>query len=307
MKHFFRWSIFLRGIAMGSADVVPGVSGGTIAFITGIYEELILTIKNLEFSQVKVLFKDGFTAFWKSINGTFLFSLISGILLSIFSLAKIITYLLENHSILLFAFFFGLILASAVYIGKQIKTWDWKHILILIVFSVIAFFITTITPAGGSSSTLYLFICGAIAICAMILPGISGSFILLLLGQYSLIISSLKNMDFSVILPVGAGAIIGILFFSRILAWLFNNFKTMTLAGLTGFVLGALNKVWPWKEVLETYTDSHGNIQPLVEKSITPTTYSSITGDPHLMWPSLILAIVGFSIVFILERFANEK
>ena len=307
MNNFFRLPIFLRGIAMGSADVVPGVSGGTIAFITGIYEELILTIKNLDFEKLAVWKKQGFSAFWDSINGSFLLSLLLGIAVSILSLARLITYLLTNHPILLFAFFFGLIVASAVYIGRQITDWDWKHFLILLVCIAAAYYITLVTPAGGSSSFLYLFLCGAIAICAMILPGISGAFILLLLGQYNAIIEALKTVNFSIIIPVGLGAIIGILSFSRILGWFFNNYKTMTLAGLTGFVIGALNKVWPWKEVIETYTDSHGDIQPLVEKSILPTTFTQITGEPNHLLPAIGLAIVGFFVVFGLERIATPE
>jgi len=304
MKQFFRLPIFLRGLAMGAADVVPGVSGGTIAFITGIYEELILAIKNLDFSKLTLLRKEGLAAFWKEINGSFLLSLVLGIGVSILSLAKLLTYFLENHSILLFAFFFGLIVASAVYIGKQITTWNAWHIVALVVSAGVAYYLTLITPAGGSSSWLYLFLCGAIAICAMILPGISGAFILLLLGQYNAIIEALKSFNFGIIVPVGLGAIVGILTFSRILAWFFNHYKTITLASLTGFVLGALNKVWPWKEVLETYTDSHGDEQPLVEQSVLPSTFTDLTGEPNLLLPSILLAITGFTIVFILERIA---
>ena len=304
--NWFRWPIFLRGLAMGSADVVPGVSGGTIAFITGIYEELILTIKNLNFSQFSIWKKQGFSAFWEAINGSFLLSLLAGIAISILSLAKLITYLLEEHTILLFAFFFGLILASAVYIGKQINAWDWKHILLLLVFAAIAYFITTITPANGSSSTIYLALCGAIAICAMILPGISGAFILLLLGQYNIIIEALKKFDLTVIVPVGIGAIAGILLFSRVLAWFFNHYKTMTLAALTGFVVGALNKVWPWKEVVETFVNRHGETEPLVERSVSPQVFTELTGIPNQVVPSIILAIVGFTIVFAMEKLASK-
>lgn len=305
MKSLFRWPIFLRGIAMGAADVVPGVSGGTIAFITGIYEELIHTINNLNLQQLQVLRKDGFSAFWQSVNGSFLLSLLLGVGVSILSLARLITYLLHNHAILIYSFFFGLIVASAVYIGKQITSWDWKHMLILIGFTIIAYYITLVTPAEGSSSVFYLFFCGAIAICAMILPGISGAFILLLLGQYNYILDALHKINLVVLLPFIGGIVVGILVFARVLEWFFNHYKTMTLAALTGFVIGALNKVWPWKEVVETFTNEHGEIEPIVEKSVLPLQYTEVTGEPHLLFPAILLAIFGFSVVFILEKFGN--
>lgn len=307
MKSFFRFPIFLRGMAMGAADVVPGVSGGTIAFITGIYEELINTIKGVDLNKLKLLQKEGFSAFWTAINGSFLLSLLSGVAVSILSLAKLITYLLENHSILLFSFFFGLIVASALFIGKQIKQWDWKHIFILIISLFSAYYLTLLTPVSGSQSFLFLMLCGAIAICAMILPGISGAFLLLMLGQYSNVIQAIKTLNFSVIIPVGLGAVVGILSFSRVLSWLFQHHKTLTLASLTGFVLGALNKVWPWKKVMETFIDRHGEVKPLVERSISPFAYSETTSLPNLLIPSIALAFVGFIIVFLLEKLGTEK
>ena len=306
MRKFFRFPIFLRGIAMGAADVVPGVSGGTIAFITGIYEELILTIKGLDLGKLKLLQQEGFASFWKAINGTFLMSLLLGIGVSLISLAKLISYLLVHQPILLFAFFFGLIVASAIYIGKQITRWDWKHLVVLLICVAIGYGITLITPASGQTSFLYLFFSGAIAICAMILPGISGAFILLLLGQYYEIINAIKEFNFSTLVPVALGAIVGILSFSRVLSWLFNHYKTLTLAGLTGFVLGALNKVWPWKEVVETYIDRHGEVQPLIEKSISPIKFAEITGQSHQLPTAIILAIVGFITVFALEKLASK-
>lgn len=307
MKSFFRFPIFIRGMAMGAADVVPGVSGGTIAFITGIYEELINTIKGVDLNKLKILQKEGFPSFWSAINGSFLVSLLAGVAVSILSLAKLITYFLENHSILLFSFFFGLIVASAVFIGKQIKKWDWKHILILLISLFGAYYLTLLTPVNGSQSFLFLMLCGAIAICAMILPGISGAFLLLMLGQYSNVINAIKTFNFSVIIPVGIGAVVGILSFSRVLSWLFKHYRTLTLASLTGFVLGALNKVWPWKKVVETFTDRHGDVQPLIERSISPFAYSELTNSSNLLVPSIVLAVFGFAIVFVLERLGAEK
>lgn len=305
MNRFFRLPIFLRGLAMGAADVVPGVSGGTIALITGIYEELLLSIKNLHPNLLKEWKDNGFASFWSKLNGSFLLSLFAGIAVSLLSLAKLFTYLLENYPILVWAFFFGLVAASAIYVGKQIKQWDWKHALLLVAGIVIAYYITILSPAEGSDSKLYLFICGAIAICAMILPGISGSLILLLLGAYAPIVGAIGNLDIMTLLPVALGAGIGLLLFSRVLSWLFNHYKTMTLALLTGFMIGALNKVWPWKEVLETYTDSHGETQPLLEKSILPSTYAQLTGEPSQLLAAIGFATLGFALVFIIEKIAE--
>lgn len=307
MNNFFRLPVFLRGLLMGMADVVPGVSGGTIAFITGIYEELIHSIKSIGFDKLPILTKQGILPFWKAINGGFLLSLVLGIGISALSLANGIDYLLNNHPILLFSFFFGLIVASALFIGKQIKTWDWKHILILLISLVAAYYITILSPAEGSDSFPYLMLCGAIAICAMILPGISGAFLLLMLGQYARVIDAIKTLNFSVILPFGIGAVVGLLTFSRVLSYLFKHHKSLTLASLTGFVLGALNKVWPWKEVLETYTDRHGEIKPLIEKSIMPDRFAEISNQPNLLLPAIGLAIVGFAVVFLLEKFGSHE
>ncbi len=303
MKRFFRIPIFLRGLAMGAADVVPGVSGGTIALLTGIYEELLESIKNLHPKQLKTLSKEGFLAFWEQINGSFLFSLALGIGFSILSLAKAISWALEHHPILVWSFFFGLVLASALYVGKQIKKWQFLEIALLIIGCGIAFGTTLLSPAKGSASFIYLFICGAIAICAMILPGISGSLILLLLGAYQVIFS---NLSAKTILPVGLGAVIGILLFSRVLTWLFKNYRNPTLALLTGFILGALNKVWPWKKVITTHIDRHGVEAPLKEASILPYQYSDIHNEPHLLIYAILLSLFGFAIVFILEKLANS-
>jgi len=290
---------------MGAADVVPGVSGGTIAFITGIYEELIHSIKNINFNLLSVWRKQGFWAFYKEANLGFLLPLFIGIALSILSLAKLVTFVLAEYPILTWAFFFGLILASAVYIAKQINKWALVEIVLLVIGTAIAYYISTITPSDGNGSIWYAVLSGAIAICAMILPGISGSLILLLLGMYLPIVTAIADRDFGVILPVAVGAIFGIIAFSHVLSFLFKKYKNQTLAILTGFMLGALNKVWPWKKVLSTYVDSHGDVQPLLEKSVSPTTYQSLLGvDPQLLFASL-MAILGFLLVFVIENFAK--
>lgn len=290
--------ISLKGIAMGAADVVPGVSGGTIAFIVGIYEELLESIKSINISSLKLLFTGKIGAFWKAINGNFLFTLVAGIAISIFSLARVITYLLDTHPILVWAFFFGLVLASTWIVSKDIKKWNWKIILCFIVGAVVAFFIMVATPAETPNSLWFIFLCGAIAICAMILPGISGSFILVLLGKYSYIMESVKNLDLIIIIVFMIGAIIGITSFSRLLSYTLRNFYDVTVAILAGFMLGSLNKVWPWKETTETFIDSHGIVKPLTEVNIWPNT---------LIWESIGLAIAGFAIVYFLEKLSNKE
>ena len=297
--------VTLKGVAMGAADVVPGVSGGTIAFISGIYEELLESIASVNFKTLKLIKTDGIKVFWEKINGNFLVSLLVGIGISILSLAKLISFLLENHPILVWSFFFGLVLASILYIGKQITKWNIVTVIVLILAAILAYWITTLNPliSGDSPSTLFLFLAGAIAICAMILPGISGAFILVLLGAYKPILGAIDNKDIKTIAIVGVGAIVGLLTFSRILKWLFKHYKNSTLAVLTGFVLGSLNKIWPWKETLTWRTNSHGIKVPLNEQSISPFSFD---GESQLMI-AIILAIVGFLMILILEKIAVKN
>ncbi|MCT4699531.1 MULTISPECIES: DUF368 domain-containing protein [Tenacibaculum] len=296
--------IMLKGVAMGAADVVPGVSGGTIAFISGIYEELLSSISNVNLSLLKTLKNDGLKAAWKQLNGNFLASLFIGMFISVISLAKVISWLLTNHPILLWSFFFGLVLASVIYIAKQITKWNIVAIFLVVLGAVLAYYITTLNPMiSESSSTLFMFFAGAIAICAMILPGISGSFILVLLGAYKPVLAAVNNRDFTTIAAIGAGAIIGLLSFSRVLKYLFSNYKNYTLAILTGFIIGSLNKIWPWKEVLTFRTNSHGEQVAFNEQSILPFSYD---GDPQLMYASLLI-IIGFAFILLLEKLAVKE
>jgi putative membrane protein len=290
----------LKGMAMGAADVVPGVSGGTIAFITGIYDELLGSINAINLDAFKTLKENGIKGLWSHVNGSFLLPLFIGIAISFISLAKVIEYLLKNHPVLLWAFFFGLVVASVIYVGKQVKQWHIKNISGLVVGTGIAFYITILPPLGGSNEAWFMFVSGAIAICAMILPGISGSFILLILGAYRPVIQAINDRNFVTIATVSAGCIIGLLSFSRVLKWLFEKHENLTIATLTGFLVGSLNKIWPWKEVLEYYIKHEGEPNEekvaLVEKSIAPF------GDNILM--ATALAIFGFAIVFIMDKFA---
>lgn len=300
--------ITLKGLAMGAADVVPGVSGGTIAFISGIYEELITSINNINLDLFKTLRTDGIKAAWTQLNGNFLVALLLGIGISILSLAKIIKSLLNSDPILLWAFFFGLVIASILFIGKQIEKWDIKSIIGFILAAFVAYYITTL-PGGEESvsSSWFIFIAGALAICAMILPGISGAFILVLLGAYEPVLTAIDNGDFKTIAIFAVGAIIGLLSFSKLLKWLFNNYKNLTLAILTGFILGSLNKIWPWKQVLTTRTNSHGIEVPFLEKSILPNTFETLYNKDNQLLLAIVLMVVGFLTIFIMEKFATKK
>jgi putative membrane protein len=295
----------LKGMAMGAADVVPGVSGGTIAFISGIYEELIDTLNNINFSLLKHLKQEGIKSTWKKANGSFLIALLSGVFVSIISLAKGVEWLLEHQPILLWAFFFGLVLASIIYIGKQIKTKpsDYKLFLAMTVGAIVAYLITTLNPAETSDTNLFLFFAGALAICAMILPGISGSFILVIIGAYSPVLEALNSRNLKMILIFGAGAVVGLLSFSKLLKWLFEKYHRLTLAVITGFMIGSLNKIWPWKIALTFRTNSKGVQVPLNEESISPFNFD---GDPQLL-QAITLMVFGILIILILEKISAKK
>lgn len=309
--------ITLKGIAMGAADVVPGVSGGTIAFIAGIYEELIDTINKIDFNVFKTAKQKGIKYAWHCINGNFLTALFLGIAISIISLAKGIKWMLHYEPILLWSFFFGLVLASILYVGKQIKTFNFNIILAIILSSIASYFLTLAEPFASPESPFYLLFCGFIAIIAMILPGVSGAFILLILGAYQTTIDTIndlaqglltKDLDlfkeaFINFLMLAIGAIIGLKIFSKILNWLFKNHKDLTLAMLTGFMIGSLNKIWPWKKVLTWRLNSKGFSVPLTEQSILPTNFE---GDNQLVF-AFVLSGIGFVVILLLEKFGPEN
>ena len=296
--------ISLKGMAMGAADVVPGVSGGTIAFISGIYEELLNSISSFNFSLINVFKNEGFKKVWKMVNGRFLLALFIGICISVLSLAKLIENLLENHPILIWSFFFGLVLASIIYIAKQIKIWNIKCYLYLIFGLIFAYYITTLNPViSQNASPWFLFLAGMIAICAMILPGISGSFILVLLGAYKPVLNALNTKDFVSIIIFLVGAILGLLSFSRMLKWLFSTYKNYTLATLTGFIIGSLNKIWPWKETISWRTNSKGIEVPFNTASVSPFSFE---GDNQLLI-SIFLMLIGFGLIILLEKLAIKK
>lgn len=298
--------LILRGCAMGAADVVPGVSGGTIAFITGIYEELIDSIKSIDLHALKLLFTLKMGDFWKKINGSFLLSVVLGIAISIFSLAKLMTWLLENHPIYIWSFFFGLIIASSVLVAKEIKQWNVFTVIALIAGACAAYTITVMTPAETPNTWWFIILSGAIAICAMILPGISGAFILLLMGKYSYILGAVSNLNIGVLLLFIVGAIAGIVSFSHVLSWLLKNYHTLTVSLLTGFMIGSLNKVWPWKETIQTYIDSHGVEKALIETNVSPHRFGELTQQDPLIWQAIIMCLVGFVLIYGIEAIARK-
>lgn len=293
--------ISLKGIAMGAADVVPGVSGGTIAFISGIYEELITSINSINLSLLKTWKTAGFKTVWSQVNGNFLLALFTGIFISLFSLATLVSWLLENEPILLWSFFFGLVAASVFFVGKEIQQWHLGTITALIVGALVAFFITTLPPNENVDGLPFLFLSGALAVCAMILPGISGAFILVLLGSYKTILDAVHERDIKIVLTVGIGAIFGLLSFAKLLKWMFSNYKNITLALLTGFIVGSLNKIWPWKRILETKV--YGDKTVIIDTNTSPLSYD---GDPQIFY-AILAALIGFSLIFILEKTASKK
>jgi putative membrane protein len=292
---------------MGAADAVPGVSGGTIAFMTGIYEELIFSLKQCSGSAIKVLLKSGIKATWQHINGSFLLALFSGIVISILTLSRVVLYLLVNHPILLWSFFFGLILAAVWSVVRHIEKWEIGIIATFLIGTVSAFFITTISPTTIETSPFIVFLSGMIAICAMILPGISGSFILLLLGMYAPMLMAVKELQFMTLFIFAGGCATGLLSFSHVLSWMFKHYKTMTLALLGGFMLGSLNKVWPWKQTIETVIDRHGKEIPLVQNNILPHTFETLNTQPAYMWYAILLMLFGMGMVVMLEKMGDKS
>ena len=298
--------LYAKGMAMGAADVVPGVSGGTVAFITGIYDELLRSIGAVP-NAIAPLLKGRFSEAWRTANASFLLVLFAGILTSVLSLAKLITFLLEQHPIPVWSFFFGLILVSVHLVGKEVQRRTLSRVVSLCLGIGFAYWITVAAPVQWSASSVSLFFAGAIAICAMILPGISGSFILVLLGLYPVVLGAVKALDIGVMLTFAAGCLVGLLSFARVLSWVLRRWRDLTLAFLTGLMLGSLNKVWPWKETLTWRTNSHGERVPLLEQNLSPSAFGDLTGqDPHLLL-AILLAVAGIVLVLGLEWFAGRN
>jgi putative membrane protein len=317
-----RITLFLKGMTMGAADVVPGVSGGTMAFITNIYEQLVTALNNIDLKALRMLSKGQFKAFFERINGGFLLTLLVGVLTAVFTLAKLVLFLLNTHPILVWAFFMGLITASAWVVSQQVKKWNPGVIIAILFGTVVAYLVTETgiieTPDKGG----YIFMAGLISIMAMILPGISGSFLLVVMNKYKLIISAmssvaegLKNgvthllrgqwgqiapafsqVEWLTLVCFYTGTLTGILTFAKLLKWLFDRYHDLTVATLTGFLLGSLNKVWPWKQTLSYYRDRHGERKPLDQENILPQSFDA---DVFLAFG---LSVAGFILVLLIEK-----
>jgi putative membrane protein len=298
--------LYAKGIAMGAADVVPGVSGGTVAFISGIYDELLRSIASVP-AALGLALRGRIGAAWQAANGLFLLVLMAGILTSVVSLARLITYLLEQQPIPTWSFFFGLILVSSHLVARDIKRWNWTRVVSFILGAAFAYWITVASPTQWGQDPLSLFLAGAIAICAMILPGISGSFILLLLGLYPFILGAVKSLDLAVLALFASGCVVGIVSFAGVLRWLLARWRDLSLAFLTGLMLGSLNKLWPWKETLTWSTNSHGLQVPLLQANLLPARFAEISGqDPHILWAAL-LALGAVLLVLGLEWLAGKR
>ncbi len=286
--------LFATGLTMGAADIVPGVSGGTMAFILGVYERLIDAIKSVDIQLLKLLLRGRLRDAFAHIHWQFLVPLLLGIALAMVTLARIVGWLLAAHTTLLFAFFFGLVLASVALISTHLQQRLWT-VVVLLVAAGFAWWLVGTVPAQTPHVWPMIFLSGAIAITAMILPGLSGSFILLILGQYAYMLEALKTFNLAVITPFVAGLALGIALFSRVLSWLLDRYYQSTIAALVGFMLGSLRRIWPFKETVQTTIDRHGEVIPLVQRNIAPTV------DVQLVYCAA-LALLGFVIIGLLHR-----
>lgn len=290
-----------KGFCMGASDVVPGVSGGTMAFILGIYEELVTAIKSFDLRALKFLAGFNIRGLLDHVAWKFLLAVGVGVAAAIFTLARILSWLLENRPVLIWSFFFGLILASVLSVSRRIESWRAPVLVCLFGGLVGAYFLVGIVPVSTPNAPWFLFLCGAIAICAMILPGISGSFILLLLGKYRYILEALNQRDFVILFIVAAGACVGIIAFSRLLGWLLDNYHDLVVAALTGLMIGSLRKVWPWKQTVESLMDAHGRVIPIVQTNILPAQW---TGEVFL---GIGLGAIGLLSVILLDRLQSQS
>lgn len=296
-KTFFT-NIF-KGMAMGAANVIPGVSGGTIALITGVFERLIDAIKSFDLKALKLLLSGKISDFINYIDLWFLVSLFLGVGIAIVTLARLFKYLFVAYPVFIWAFFFGLVLASVYFVGKAVSKWNISSIITFIVGCTIAVSISVLTPASENDSMIYLFLCGIIAICSMIIPGLSGSFVLILLGNYQLVmINAVSELNLKVLLPVAAGAGIGLVGFSHFLSWLLKKYHNQTIAMLTGFILGSLGILWPWKEPI---TQTFG------EKIKTIGYDWSIPSANSEFFIALIFIILGMASIWITESLGSKK
>lgn len=297
-------SLFAKGVAMGAANVIPGVSGGTIALITGIYERLINALKSGDITSVKLLLSGKFSDFWQRIDGRWLSILIAGVAISIVTLAKLFEYLLQHHEQLTMAFFFGLILVSIWYVAKRIEHWKPSVWIALAIGAGVAILIATLAPASENASFAYVFLCGVIAISSMILPGLSGSFVLIIMGNYALVLGAISTFSLSILLPMALGCIVGLIVFSHVLAWVFKHYQDHTLALMTGFVVGSLVVIWPWKNAIAEQVTRVG--KPPKEVIVSYDWLMPSLSAPGT-WVAIALMLAGGISIALMEKYAGDQ
>lgn len=290
---------FFKGLGVGSANVIPGVSGGTIALITGIFERLINALKSCNLTAIKLFFTGKFKEFAKHIDLWFLISVGSGVLVAILSIARLFEFLFAEYPIYLWSFFFGMILVSIYYVGITIERFNWKVVLSFIIGTAFALFIAFGTPANENSNLIYLMICGAVATCSMILPGLSGSFVLVLMGNYQLImIDAVNDLNLKILLPVAIGGVVGLLAFSHLLSWIFKNYRDITIAVLTGFILGSMPIIWPWKNDVITYFGSEAKV----------TGYEYYLPELNTDFAiAFVIMLIGAALIVLTEKMAKKS
>ena len=290
---------FLKGMGVGSANVIPGVSGGTIALITGIFERLINALKSCNLTAIKLFFTGKFKEFAQHIDLWFLASVGSGVIVAILSIARLFEFLFAEYPIYLWSFFFGMILVSIYYVGKTIEKFNWKVVLSFIIGTAIALLIAFGTPAKENSNILYLMICGAVATCSMILPGLSGSFVLVLMGNYQLImIDAVNDLNLGILIPVAFGGVVGLLAFSHLLSWIFKNYRDITIAVLTGFILGSMPIIWPWKNDVITYFGSEAKV----------TGYEYYFPEFNIEFATaFVILLIGAALIILTEKMAKKS
>ena len=308
------FSLLLKGMAMGVAEAIPGVSGGTIAFITGIYERLLSAIGTILSPDILTAYRrNGFSGAYKAADGSFLLTLGGGMVVGLGIAVLAITSLLEHYPPVVWAFFFGLIVSSAIYVGRQINSWGMIEVVLLVLGAAAAYFLTTVNPLAGSTSPLLVFFSGMVAISALILPGISGSFILVLLGMYTVVVGALRSSaagdtsSFFLVVCFALGCLVGLAVFARLLTWTFKTYPDRTFAVLTGFMLGSLNKLWPWRNALTTRTDSAGELVAVLEEKVWPADYTGLDTIPDAPYvvASIAALLAGLAIVFVLEALSG--
>ena len=293
--------LFLRGVAMGAVDLVPGISAGTIAFVTGIYEQLIHSIKSFNLDAIKTLKDKGLAAAWRHINGEFLLILISGIVFSLFTLAGVMHYFLETFPLQLWSFFMGLIAASVIYLLRQYPPKRFLEIGLLVAGILASYSLSVASINAVEGNYLSVFLAGSVALCAMILPGISGSFILVLLGLYPVFINALVNIELDFLLIFAAGGIVGLMLFSRLLSWLLQHYKHAVIATMCGFLLGSLSILWPWKQVSPSVISASGILEVTESINIPPQAYLDIVGQDPQTLACMLFFMAGLFVVLTIE------